>query len=108
LPIPKLGLGVWQIPDAKVAQALREAIAIGYRHIDTAQAYENEHGVGEGLRASGIAREKVFVTTKLATECKDYAEARDLIDGSLRAQGLDHDAYRRHRVRRMRQVSAQT
>ena len=90
LPIPKLGLGVWQIPDAKVAQVVREAIAIGYRHIDTAQAYENERGVGEGLRSSGVARDELFVTTKLAAECKDYAEARKLIDGSLRALGLDH------------------
>ena len=75
LPIPKLGLGTWQIPDAKVAQVVRDAIAIGYRHIDTAQAYENERGVGEGLRSSGVARDELFVTTKLAAECMTYAEA---------------------------------
>ena len=90
LPIPKLGLGVWQIPDAKVAQVMREAIAAGYRHIDTAQAYENERGVGDGVRSSGVAREDLFLTTKLAAECKDYADARKLIDGSLRTLGLDH------------------
>ena len=54
---------------------MREAIAAGYLHIDTAQAYENERGVGEGLRSSGVARDELFVTTKLAAECKDYAEA---------------------------------
>ena len=53
LPIPKLGLGTWRIPDAEAAQVVREAITIGYRHIDTAQAYENERGVGEGLRTGG-------------------------------------------------------
>jgi diketogulonate reductase-like aldo/keto reductase len=90
LPIPKLGLGTWQIPDADAAPAVREAIAAGYRHIDTAQAYENERGVGEGLRTGGVARDEIFVTTKLAAECKSYAEARDLIDDSLLALGLDH------------------
>jgi len=88
--IPKLGLGTWRIADADTARVVREAIAIGYRHIDTAQAYGNEHGVGEGLRAGGVARDEIFVTTKLAAECKSYAEAKDRIDGSLRALGLDH------------------
>ena len=90
LPIPKLGLGTWRIPDAEAAQVVRDAVAAGYRHIDTAQAYENERGVGEGVRSSGVAREDLFLTTKLAAECKDYADARKLIDGSLRTLGLDH------------------
>ena len=68
--IPKLGLGTWFIDDDKAAQAVREAVAIGYRHIDTAQAYANERGVGEGIRTCGIAREELFVTTKLAAEIK--------------------------------------
>lgn len=88
--IPKLGLGTWRIEDATVAQVVREAAGIGYRHFDTAQAYGNERGVGEGLRASSIPRDALFVTTKLAAECKTYAEAKDRIDGSLRALGLDH------------------
>jgi diketogulonate reductase-like aldo/keto reductase len=87
--IPKLGFGTWMIPDEEAAQIVREAIEAGYRHIDTAQAYANERGVGEGLRASGIPRDQLFVTTKLAAECKSYAEARDRIDGSLAALGLD-------------------
>src|SRR4051794_19407959 len=88
--IPKLGLGTWRIEDSAAGQVVRDAAAIGYRHFDTAQAYANEHGVGEGLRASGVPRDDLFVTTKLAAECKTYAEAKDRIDGSLRALGLDH------------------
>src|SRR4051794_24271645 len=88
--IPKLGLGTWRIEDAAVAHVVREAVKIGYRHFDTAQAYANERGMGEGLRASGIPRGDLFVTTKLAAECKTYAEAKDRIDGSLSALGMDH------------------
>ena len=88
--IPKLGLGTWRIGDGAVRQVVLDAIGIGYRHVDTAQAYGNERGVGEGLRASGVARDAVFVTTKLAAECKSFAEARARIDGSLKALGLDH------------------
>lgn len=87
--IPKLGLGTWRIADADVVQVVRDALATGYRHIDTAQAYANERGVGEGLRASGVARDEVFVTTKLAAECKSYAEAKRAIEGSLQALALD-------------------
>lgn len=64
--IPKLGLGTWFIDDDKAADAVRTAIETGYRNIDTAQAYGNERGVGEGIRASGVAREDLFVSTKLA------------------------------------------
>jgi diketogulonate reductase-like aldo/keto reductase len=88
--IPKLGLGTWRIDDAAVVQVVRDAIGIGYRHIDTAQAYGNERGVGEGVRASGVARDELFVTTKLAAECKSFTEARERIDGSLKTLGLDH------------------
>ncbi len=88
--IPKLGLGTWRIADADAARVVLDAVAIGYRHLDTAQAYANERGVGEGLRASEVPRDQVFVTTKLAAECKSYAEASQRIDGSLRMLGLDH------------------
>lgn len=87
--IPKLGLGTWMIPDDTVARAVVDAVALGYRHIDTAQAYANERGVGEGLRASGVPRETLFVTTKLAAEIKSYDEAAAAVDGSLEALGLD-------------------
>jgi diketogulonate reductase-like aldo/keto reductase len=88
--IPKLGLGTWLISDDEAPRVVRDAVEIGYRHIDTAQAYANERGVGEGVRGSGVPRDQIFVTTKLAAECKSYAEARDRIDGSLKALGLDH------------------
>ncbi len=88
--IPKLGLGTWFIPDDQAASAVREAVKIGYRHIDTAQAYENESGVGEGIRTCGIDREKLFVTTKLAAEIKTYEGAAEAIDGSLAKMGLDY------------------
>ncbi|MBD8680120.1 aldo/keto reductase [Sphingomonas sp. CFBP 13720] len=88
--IPKLGLGTWRIDDAAVSHVVRDAAAIGYRHFDTAQAYENERGVGEGLRASGIPRDNLFVTTKLVAESKRYADAKNRIDGSLQALGSDH------------------
>lgn len=88
--IPKLGLGTWRIDDDAVGQVVRDAIGIGYRHIDTAQAYGNERGVGEALRASGVARDALFVTTKLAAECKTFVAARERIEGSLKTLGLDH------------------
>src|SRR4051812_13417109 len=88
--LPKLGLGTWFIDDDKAAQAVRDAVSIGYRNIDTAQAYGNERGVGEGVRRSGVAREELFVSTKLAAEIKDYEGAVKAIDGSLQTLGLDH------------------
>jgi diketogulonate reductase-like aldo/keto reductase len=81
--IPKLGLGTWFIDDDKAADAVRAAIEIGYRNIDTAQAYGNEGGVGEGVRTSGLPREELFVSTKLAAEIKDYGQATAAIDESL-------------------------
>lgn len=88
IEIPKIGLGTWFTNDA--AQAVRDAAAIGYRHIDTAQAYGNEAGVGEGVRTSGVARDDMFITSKLAAEIKSYDEAVASIDGSLARTGLDH------------------
>lgn len=90
LPIPKLGLGTWFIQADAAAQAVRDAIGIGYRNIDTAQAYGNEHGVGEGVRTSGVPRGELFVSSKLAAEIKDYQDAVTAIDGSLTVMGLDY------------------
>ena len=90
LEIPKLGLGTWFITDTYVVQAVKDAAKMGYRHIDTAQAYQNERGVGEGIRACGVKREDMFVTTKLAAEVKSYKEAVASIDSSLRTLGLDY------------------
>ena len=88
--IPKLGLGTWLLNDAQTAQAVRDAVKLGYRHIDTAQAYENEAGVGEGVRTCGVPREQLFITTKVAAECKSYESAAASINESLRISGLDY------------------
>ncbi len=88
--IPKLGLGTWMIGDDAVARAVKDAVELGYRHIDTAQAYANERGVGEGVRACGLRREEIFVTTKLAAEAKSYDVAAASIDESLKVMGLDY------------------
>ena len=86
--IPKLALGTWLIPDEEAPAAVKAAIEAGYRHIDTAQAYENERGVGEGirkgLRESGLPREQIFLTTKVAAENKSYEKAAASIDESLK------------------------
>ncbi|MAE88208.1 MAG: 2,5-diketo-D-gluconic acid reductase [Pelagibaca sp.] len=88
--VPKLALGTWMIDDDKVADAVVAAVKLGYRHIDTAQAYGNERGVGEGIRACGVAREDLFVQTKLAAEIKDYDGAKAGIEASLETLGLDY------------------
>src|SRR5438067_11945133 len=82
--IPKLGLGTWFIINEDVAQAVKDAAKIGYRHIDTAQAYQNESGVGEGIKACGVKRADMYVTTKLAAEVKTYKEAVASINASLK------------------------
>ncbi len=87
--IPKLGLGTWMLTDSEAAQAVRDAVAMGYRHIDTAQAYGNEAGVGEGIRTCGISRDELFVTSKVAAENKSYDSAAQSIDETLRKTGLD-------------------
>lgn len=87
---PKLGLGTWFIDDGLAAQAVIDAVGLGYRNIDTAQAYGNERGVGEGIRACGVARDEIFVSTKLAAEIKNYDDAVAAIDGSLTTMGLDY------------------
>ena len=88
--IPKLGLGTWMIEDENAANAVKAAIEMGYLHIDTAQAYGNEKGVGEGIRTSGVAREDLFVQTKLGAEFKTYEGAVASIEGSLKDLGLDY------------------
>lgn len=88
--IPKLGLGTWFIDDGQAAQAVRDAVEIGYRNIDTAQAYGNERGIGEGVRTASVPREELFVSTKLAAEIKNYKDAVAAIDGSLDDLGLDY------------------
>ena len=74
--IPLLGLGVWQVPNGPACvDAVRSALELGYRHIDTAQAYGNEESVGQGLRESGVPRREVFITTKFFPGRKDPVAA---------------------------------
>lgn len=88
--IPKLGLGTWCIDNDKAAQAVRTAVALGYRLIDTAQAYKNEQGVGEGIRSCGVPREELFVASKVAAELKTYEAAAASIEETLKKMGLDY------------------
>lgn len=88
--IPKIGLGTWLLNDEQTAQAVKDAIRLGYRHVDTAQAYGNEAGVGKGLRESGVNRADIFVTSKVAAEAKSYESAAASIDESLEKMGLEY------------------
>ena len=88
--IPTLGFGTWCIDDDKAAEAVKTAIELGYRHIDTAQAYGNEVGVGKGVRGSGVLREELFVVSKVAAENKSYESAAKSIDETLEKTGLDY------------------
>lgn len=88
--IPQLGLGTWFINDGDAAAAVKGAVKIGYRHIDTAQAYGNERGVGEGVRTCGIPREELFVVSKVAAEHKTYEEAMAGINETLEKMGLEY------------------
>jgi diketogulonate reductase-like aldo/keto reductase len=86
--IPLLGLGVWQVPNRReCVDAVRWALELGYRHIDTAQAYGNEESVGQGLRESGVARDQVFITTKFFPRRQDPVAE---IERSLQRLGVDH------------------
>ena len=88
--IPQLGLGTWFIDDANAAEAVKAAAKLGYRHFDTAQAYGNERGVGEGVRSCGVPREELFVVSKVAAEHKTYEQAKAGIDETLAKMGLDY------------------
>jgi 2,5-diketo-D-gluconate reductase A len=95
--IPQLGLGVYKVDDAKAESLVAGAIELGYRHIDTAALYENERGVGEGMRASGLAREDLFVTTKVWNDRHGYDETQRAFDESIDKLGLDYvDLYLIH------------
>lgn len=90
LKIPKMALGVWEIPDTQTPKAVEEAVKIGYRHIDTAQAYGNERGVGEGVKNSSVAGDEIFINAKVAAEIKNYKEAKTSIDETLDKMELDY------------------
>ena len=87
--IPQLGLGVYKVPEPETAELVAGALRLGYRHVDTAQLYENERGVGEGIRASGLPREEVFVTTKVWNDAHGLDETRRAFDASMALLGLE-------------------
>ena len=89
--IPKIGFGTWQMPnDDHTIKVVENAINVGYKHIDTAQMYGNEEAVGQGIKNSNIAREELFVTTKLNNTNHSYELAKKSIDESLRLLQLDY------------------
>ena len=87
--IPQLGFGVFQIDPDETAEAVTTALDAGYRHIDTAEMYRNEQGVGEAVRASSLSRDDVFITSKLNNGFHEPDEARRAFEGTLTALGLD-------------------
>ncbi|RFU85788.1 aldo/keto reductase [Streptomyces triticagri] len=95
--MPQLGFGVWQVPDDEAEKAVGSALGAGYRSIDTAAVYGNEAGTGRAIAASGIAREELFVTTKLWNSDHGYDATLRAFDASLDKLGLDHvDLYLIH------------
>jgi 2,5-diketo-D-gluconate reductase A len=95
--IPQVGLGVWRTPEDIAAPTVRVALAAGYRHIDTAAAYENEDGVGEGIRTSGVDRKDIFLTTKLWNDQQGFDSTLKAFDESLKRLGTDYvDLYLIH------------
>jgi 2,5-diketo-D-gluconate reductase A len=95
--IPQVGLGVWQTPNDEAAPAVSKALEVGYRHVDTAAIYENEDGVGEGIRRSGVPRADIFLTTKLWNDRQGYDAALKAFDESLKRLGTDYvDLYLIH------------
>ncbi|GGA84778.1 aldo/keto reductase [Ornithinibacillus halotolerans] len=97
LKMPKLGFGVWLVPDDEAEIAVKKAIEVGYRSIDTAMTYENEEGVGRGIAASGVPREELFITTKLWNSDQGYESTLKAFETSLEKLGLDYvDLYLIH------------
>ncbi len=95
--IPQVGLGVWQTPPEDTERAVATALDAGYRHIDTAAAYQNEREVGQALAKSGVARDEVFITTKLWNADQGYDSTLTAFDKSMKRLGLDHlDLYLIH------------
>ena len=95
--IPQVGLGVWRTPNDVAVTAVRTALEAGYRHIDTAAIYENEQGVGEGIRSSGVSRDEIFLTTKVWNEAQGYDRTLQALDASLKRLGTDYvDLYLIH------------
>ena len=97
LTMPQLGFGVWQVPDEEATPAVEKALEIGYRAIDTARIYKNEHGVGKAIASSGLPRENLFITTKVWNADQGYENTLRALDESLDRLGIDYvDLYLIH------------
>lgn len=95
--IPCVGLGTWQSPDETAKNAVLSALSLGYRLIDTAAAYGNERGVGDGIKSSGLKREEVFVTSKLRNAAHGYKATLEAFEGTMERLGLEYlDLYLIH------------
>lgn len=95
--MPQLGTGIWQIEDAKTPEVVAEALSVGYRLIDGAAAYKNEAGMGQGIRDSGVARDQIFVTSKLWNDAQGHDAALRAFDATMQRCGLDYlDLYLIH------------
>src|SRR5699024_5240604 len=88
--IPQLGFGVFQVPPEETAGVVRQALEVGYRHIDTAQMYGNEEGVGQALRESGLERSEIFLTSKLNNSNHLPDDAHRSMAETLEKLGTDH------------------
>ncbi len=95
--VPCVGFGTWKMPEDVAAASVKTAIECGYRHIDTAAAYQNEKGVGEGIKKSGINRNEIFLVSKLPNDDHGYQNAVDSCESSLKRLGVDYlDSYLIH------------
>ncbi|NKN36907.1 aldo/keto reductase [Agrobacterium sp. a22-2] len=95
--IPQVGLGVWQTPNDQAVPAVKAALDAGYRHVDTAAIYDNEDGVGQGIRESGLARGEIYLTTKLWNSEQGFDSTLKAFDASLKRLGTDYvDLYLIH------------
>ncbi|KKN92191.1 hypothetical protein LCGC14_0210040 [marine sediment metagenome] len=109
LKIPALGYGLWQVPEEKSAHLVSHALRTGYRLLDTAEAYYNEEGVGEGISESGVPREEIFVSTKVWNTHHGYAQTLQAFDASQRRLGLDRiDLYLMHWPSQIRDAYVET
>ena len=90
ISMPMVGLGVYNISERKTQKVVEEAIATGYRSIDTAAYYDNEQGVGDAVRACGVPRESLFITTKICDSCYTHDQTFRSIDHSMKELGLDY------------------
>ena len=88
--MPMVGLGVYNIPEHRTQQVVEEAISVGYRSIDTAAYYDNERGVGDAVRACGVPREQLFITTKIYDSCYTHEQTVRAVNNSMKELGLDY------------------